>query len=648
MGRRERDPGPGRLGLLVLVAAAVVAFGLPGPVLAGDFHTRLWGRHEEVGQGERFFFRVEVTNTAPETRTVELVFALRKPATQLPPIQFTRWLTVVAGHSTASTRLSVTPAQYFGGLGRYRLEMLRDGVERKGIRFRVTRSPRRVPRFEDVSGSVHLAGDHHASVERVSCDFAAGAAWGDVEGDGDLDLYLPHHTASAQLWMNQGGTFVDQATERGVDNGGIPGLGAVFVDYDNDGDEDLYVTNDGPNRLYQNDGTGLFVDVAATAGVDDDRAATSASWADYDNDGLLDLYVANYGRCGGTDIDKALEYHGDALYHNEGNGTFADRTALLGPPEATVGAGFQVAWFDYDHDGDQDLYLANDYVGPKPRPNVLWRNDGPDGAGGWRFTDVSQASQTGVSINTMGIGVGDQDRDGDLDLALSNIRDNVLFRNNGDGSFSNMADPAGVARPNQNVTDRSITWGLGFFDLNLDGWEDLYLAAGSLGYESEVRPQPNEVFVNRGGGRFLDLSVPSGAAYPDMNRGVAFADYDRDGRVDLFLVSHVGPVRLLHNVTPRKQDGRRFHWLEVDTIGTRSNRDGCGARVEAKLKKGPTLVREVFCGSTSLASGSDSTVHFGLGKWRGVRTLKVEWPSGTVQLLRGVRGGRLIRVTEPT
>jgi hypothetical protein len=632
----------------ILVLAAIVFLSLPEPVRAGDFQARLSARHLEVRQGDRFVFRVEIRNTTPETRTAEVVFALKKMGSPTPPIQFTRWLDVVAGHSTISTRLSVTPAQYFPGRGRYRLDMFGDGVAERRIVFRVRKPLKRVPRFEDVSGPTTLAGDHQAPVQRVSCNWTAGAAWGDIDGDGDLDLYLPHHTAPAQLWVNQGGTFVDQAAERGVDNGGITGLGAVFIDHDSDGDQDLYVTNDGPNRLYRNDGTGHFVDVAPTAGVADDRAATSASWADYDSDGLLDLYVVNYGRCGGTDIEKALEYHGDALYHNEGDGTFTDQTALLGPPEATLGAGFQAAWFDYDHDGDQDLYLANDFIGPKPRPNFLWRNDGPDEAGGWRFTDVSIPSQTDVSINTMGIGVGDYDRDGDLDLALSNIRDNVLFRNNGDGSFSNRAHPAGVARPHQNVTDRSVTWGLGFYDLNLDGWEDLYIGAGSLGYETEVRPQPNEVFVNRGGGRFLDLSAPSGAAYPDMTRGVAFADYDRDGRIDLFLVSHVGPVRLLRNVTPKRQEGKRYHWLEVDTIGTRSNRDGCGARVEAKLRKGPTLVREVFCGSISLASGSDSTVHLGLGKWKGVRTLRVEWPSGTVQVLHRVRGDRLIQVTEPS
>lgn len=636
-----------RLWATVLIAATTLASSLPNPALAGDFRVRLSARHLEVSQGDRFFFRVDVTNTSSETRTAELVFDIAKRGSPTPPIQFTRWLSVVAGQSTLSTRLSVAPGQFFSGLGRYRVGAFGDDVGARRLAFRVMKPVKRIPRFEDVSGLAQLAGDHEAPVQRVSCDFAAGAAWGDIEGDGDLDLYLPHHSAPAELWVNQGGTFVDQAADRGVDNQGIIGLGAVFVDYDNDGDSDLYVTNNGPNRLYQNDGSGRFMDVAPTAGVADDRAATSAAWADYDNDGLLDLYVVNYGRCGGTDIEKALQYHGDALYHNEGEGTFSDQTALLGPPEATMGAGFQAGWLDYDHDGDQDLYLANDFIGPRPRPNVLWRNDGPDGAGGWRFTDVSLPSQTGVAINTMGIGVGDYDRDGDLDLALSNIRDNFLFRNNGDGTFTNVAHAAGVARPNQNVTDRSITWGLGFFDFNLDGWEDLHITAGSLGYETEVRPQPDEVFVNRGGGRFLDLSAPSGAAYQDMNRGVAFADYDRDGRIDLFLVSHVGPVRLLHNVTPRTQDRRTYHWLEVDTVGTRSNRDGCGTWLSATLKRGPTLVREVFCGSTSLASGSDPAVHFGLGRWKNVKRLTIEWPSGTRQVLRNVGSDQLISVNEP-
>jgi hypothetical protein len=387
------------------------------------------------------------------------------------------------------------------------------------------------------------------------------------------------------------------------------------------------------------------VDVAAAAGVDDEGPSTGASWADYDNDGYLDLYVANYGRCG---TENALEYAPDALYHANGDGTFSEVTHLLGPPEATLGAGFQAAWFDSDHDGDQDLYLANDFVGPTPRPNVLWRNDGPDGGGGWRFTDVSSASGTGYHLNSMGLALGDYDRDQDLDVAVSNIGNTHLFRNGGAGTFQDVAPTAGVARPRQTVDTISVTWGLVFADLNMDGREDLFVPAGSLSLEAEHRFQPNALFVNHGRGRFLDMSQPSGAADPLMTRSAALADVDRDGRMDMVLVNQDGPVRLMRNVTRLKVDGQRYHWLEVDTVGTTSNRDGCGARVTARLRKGPTLVRQVFCGSTGLASGNDPTVHFGLGTWKQIRTLTVEWPSGTRQVLHGVGGDRMITLTEPS
>lgn len=627
----------------------MLALSLPAPAAgAGPFEIRHSAPRLAVPLGERFVATLEVTNRTAQTRTAHLLFRLERLKGKAPPVTFTSILDVVAARSTVTRRLSVTTSQFFRGRGRFRLAVLtEDGDQIHRLTFRVTEPRKHLPRFRDVTDAVGLTAVHQAPVERISCNFAAGAAWGDIDGDGDLDLYLPHHMAPGQLWVNQGGTFTLEAAARGADNDGAIGLGAVFVDYDNDGDQDLYVTNDGPNRLYRNDGSGHFLDVAPAAGVDDARAGTSSSWADYDNDGLLDLYVVNYGHCGGTDIDKALVYDGDALYHNDGDGTFTDRTALLGPPEITEGAGFQAAWFDYDHDGDQDLYLANDFVGPRPRANVLWRNDGPDGAGGWRFTDVSAESQTGVSINSMGIGIGDFDRNGGLDVAVSNIRDNLLLRNNLNGTFTEVGGPAGVSRPYQNVSDRSITWGLAFFDLNLDSWEDLYLGAGSLGYETEIRPQPNEVFLNAGGGKFLDVSAASGADDPGETRGVAFADYDRDGRMDLYTVPHNGPVRLFRNVTGLKHKGDRYHWLEVDTVGTSSNRDGCGARLTARLAKGPTLVRQVFCGSISLASGSDSTVHFGLRSRASVKRLTIEWPSGAVQVLRKVKADRLITVTEP-
>ncbi|MDQ3982154.1 MAG: CRTAC1 family protein, partial [Actinomycetota bacterium] len=309
---------------------------------------------------------------------------------------------------------------------------------------------------------------------------------------------------------------------------------------------------------------------------------------------------------------------------------------------STTGAGFQGAWFDYDRDGDVDLYLGNDYGGPRPEGNYLWRNDGRDGDG-WRFTNVSVASGTALHMNTMGIGVADYDRDLDLDMALSNIEATALMRNVGDGTFRDVAGRAGVGRPNQRVREKSITWGLAFADLNLDGWEDLYVVGGSLAQENRPEPQPNATFANLARGSFADLSAVSGAADEGVGRGLSLADYDRDGRVDLYVVNQGGRPILYRNVTPT---GSR-HWLEVDTIGSESNRDGCGAVLIATLGR-VKMMRQVFCGSVGLGGGSDPVVHFGLGRADRVDSLRVLWPSGRVQRLRDVEADRLLVVEEPS
>src|SRR5262245_23712998 len=281
-----------------------------------------------------------------------------------------------------------------------------------------------------------------------------------------------------------------------------------------------------------------------------------------------------------------VAYFPDRLYHNNGDGTFRDVSSWLGEPD-TNGAGFTATWFDYNGDNRLDLYLANDFVGVSPDHNHLWRNDGP-ASGGWTFTDVSDDSGTAFWMNTMGIAVGDVERDGDPDLALTNITANKLLRNDG-GVFTE--DPeSGIGRPLQQDGTESITWGAGFHDLNLDGWQDLYLAAGNFKGVPEVGVQPNELYVNSDGKTFLDVSAATGAADTGDSKGVAFADYDRDGDVDLFVVDQGGAPKLLRNDTPRAAN----HWLEVDTVGTASNRDGCGAVVSA-IVAGTTLTRQVMC-----------------------------------------------------
>jgi hypothetical protein len=614
------------------VAGVVAVFfaGMPSPA-GGDpvsLDLRAVGSRS-VPQGVAFAFEAVLSNSASEAEQVNVV--LRLTGTGPGGVAVFGGRPRVPPLAEVTLSAAVVPSQWFGELGTYEIVALVDGVPADRLRFDVTPPTVAVPVFEDVTEEAGL--DTITSGSQCG-GYAAGAAWGDVEGDGDLDLYVPERVQPSQLWINDGaGRFTEQALPRGVDNGGSRGVGAVFADYDNDGDQDLYVANDGTNRLYRNDGSGRFEDVAEAAGVATTTTDASASWGDYDGDGSLDLYVVSYSPC-----EPPVFYERDWLFHNEGNGTFTDHTSLL-PEEATFGAGFQSAWLDYDGDGDQDLYLANDQFGPVPDANRLWRNDGPGGEGGWRFTDVSVESGSGYLINSMGIGIGDYDRDLDLDLAISNIGPTAVARNDGDGTFTEVGESLGVDRPSQSLGVISVTWALVFADLNIDGWEDLFVAAGSL---ADIPIQPDEVFVNDGGGGFLDLSALSGADDPRSGRGVAVADYDRDGLLDLYVVQKGGSPRLYRNATV----ATGHHWLEVDLTGTASNRDACGARV-VLVVDGARLLRQVFCGSTSLSSGSDTTVHFGLGDETEPSRLVIRWPSGLRQVVDQPAVDRILSVTEP-
>ena len=599
-----------------------------------------------VAQGRPFAFAAAVSSDA--ALTDEVTFTVMPVGQASKAIPFSRQLAAVPPGGSLGLTGKVTTSQWFAKLGRYEIvPTLKNQQVGKPLFFKVTKPSLQVPVFKDVTAKLGLT--THLPDDPCG-EWSSGAAWADVNGDGRLDLYVTRLDLPPQLFINHGAAgFTDEAAARGVDDGGRVALGASFADYNNDGYPDLYVANDGPDRLYKNDGTGHFVDVAPQAGVDDQWDSMSGSWVDYNNDGNLDLYVANHARCPGSDQSKnvltALEYEPDHLYRNNGDGTFTDVTSLLGP-NATLGAGFLGAWFDYNNDGRQDLYLANDFLGSKPDRNHLWRNDGAAANGTWQFSDVSVASHTAFSMNTMGVGIGDYNRDGRLDLALTNINANRLLRNNGDGTFTDVASPAGVARPFQQVDQRNTTWGATFGDLNLDGWEDLYVGAGYLWtlnvwYGERFAAQPNELFVNAHDGKFLDLSAPSGAADPGQSRGVAVADYNRDGRLDLYVVNQNGSPRLYENVTPFRGD----KWLEVNTVGTASNRDGCGARIVVTAGRAK-LTREVLCGSTSVSSGADKVVHFGLGRAKQV-SLRITWPSGTSQTYTKLKLNRLVTLKEP-
>jgi hypothetical protein len=611
---------------------------------------------QSVPQGASLRLRVRARNTGPAGTSLPLVLRIGHEAG--PDIAFFRTFVTVLKGGIWSSQVSVTPSQWFRPLGRYRITATVDGIPTGSqLVFMVTRSTLVVPQFEDVTAAAGL----ETTVPQPACgQFSSGAAWSDVDGDGDLDLFLTRLDEESQLFINDGaGRFDDEASARGVAVRNANG--AAFADYDNDGYNDLYVARDGADVLFRNDGTGKFADKSAAAGIAEAFRGTSASWGDFDNDGNVDLYVTNYMRCGNLTTQGGyqweVEYQPDLLYHNNGDGTFSDWTTLLDRKRTRSenGAGFTAAWFDYNNDDRLDLYLANDDIGLAPDHNRLWQNDGP-ATGGWRFTDVSTASKSAVLMNTMGIGVGDFDRDLRFDLALSNIGPNRLLRNNKSGSFRDVAGPTGVARPLQRATDESITWGVGFYDFNLDGWEDLYFAAGNIYRErgapvgvqqagSKVGVQTNELFVNDHGKRFLDHSAPSGAADPGDSKGVAFADWDRDGRMDFLVVNQGGAPRLYRNITPR----RNLHWLEVKPVGATSNRSGCGTRVFLTLAGGAKMVRQVTCGGTSVGSGNQDAVHFGLGSASEVAMLEVLWPSGARTRLRDLnRVDRLLTLREPT
>jgi hypothetical protein len=593
---------------------------------------------------------IVVGNSAARSESVPITLTLSPPSGE-PVEVYTTSVFAYAGKESAEDVVT-TPAQWFPDAGQYTLSASSPMITGAAtLAFDVVTPTVTIPKFEDVTAAAGI----DSPVPAATCgQFSNGAAWADVDGDADPDLLITRLGENMQLYVNDGsGRFAEESVARGLAIDGANG--AAFADYDNDGDDDVLVVRDGPDMLLQNDGAGHFTDVSAAAGVGgDDARGMSAAWADYDGDGHLDVYVTNYMQCTGDwktagEIISQVAYYDDVLYHSNGDGTFTDVTALLEHDPstrddgATVGAGFTASWLDYNDDQRPDLYLANDFVGPSPDHNRLWRNDGPTSQG-WSFTDVSLDSGTALFMNTMSIATADIDRDADIDMALSNIEGNKLMRNDGNGAFIEEIQ-SGIERPTQEADYSSVTWGSAFYDLNLDGWEDLYMTAGNF-----LRPpgthigvQPNQVFLNDGtGATFLDVSSVTGAADTGDGKGVAFADYDLDGDMDIAFVNQGGTARLLRNVTPRGAT----HWLEVRAQGAGSDRDGCGATVHVS-GAGAMMQRTIPCGSGSTGSGNQPIAHFGLGANPGSVEVSIHWPTGRTRTVTGVSVDQLITLEEP-
>lgn len=494
-------------------------------------------------------------------------------------------------------------------------------------------------------------------------ELGSGVIFFDYNSDGWQDILLvnaknwpgrPGPASHARLYRNKhDGTFADVSKGSGLDVE-LFGVGGAAGDYDNDGRVDVFITAYGGGRLFRNLGDGRFQDVTVPAGVADTGWSTSAMWVDYDNDGKLDLFVARYidwdvksdiyctqnGRTKGYCGPTLYKPNSPRLYHNRGGGAFEDVTDRAGLA-AVVSKGLGVAMLDYDGDGRIDLFLANDM-----QPNQLFRNLG-DGT----FTDVAYragvaVSEQGAARAGMGVDAADYDGSGWPSLVIGNFSNQMmgLYHNVGRGLFIDESPRSVIGRESL----LSLTFACFFFDYDLDGALDIFAANGHVfdeipGYMQRVtyRQFPH-LFHNLGQGRFEEAITKVG---PDIGgaivgRGAAYADIDNDGDLDLLVTELAGPARLYRN------DGASTsHALKVQVVGTVSNRDGIGARVEITRADGTKAWALVKTGS-SYASQSELPVTFGLGAATIVKDLTIKWPSGRMDAVGGMSADQSVTITE--
>lgn len=491
----------------------------------------------------------------------------------------------------------------------------------------------------------------------------------DFNRDGCMDVFFTNGAASPSLDKrnpefhnrlfrnNCNGTFTDVTAEAGLRGEGYS-MAVAIADYDNDGFPDIFVAGVDRNILYHNRGNGVFEDVtqkAGLAGIDPRYGkmwSISAGWFDADNDGWLDLFVSNYvgwdsktePACGTPQSrlychPGAYDGRPNQLFRNNRDGTFRDISESSGIARS-IGKGMGIAFGDFDGDGLLDVFVANDSV-----QNFLFHNDGNG-----KFHEVGldvgvSLGESGRPIAGMGTDFRDYNNDGLPDLALTGmINDSyLLFRNLGKPYFfEDYTIKSGLAKATRQLTG----WGMGIYDFDNDGWKDLFFAnshfpnLGRLLSSSDTLPC--SVLRNTGDGRFVDVSAKAGPAIqaPALYRGVAFADFDGDGRVDAIVTALNTPSRLFLNSTQNPG-----HWLAVKLIGVKSNRDGIGAQVQLSLASGVVLYNHATT-SVGYASSSEPLVRFGLGGETRAQELRISWPSGHRQILKNVPGDRIVEVRE--
>ncbi len=491
-------------------------------------------------------------------------------------------------------------------------------------------------RFVDVTASVGIKWVQHQGMTMMG----AGGAFLDYDRDGWQDILLAGGTSQPTLYRNVNGGARFQVVTKALF--APPGVNesdmcVTVADIDNDGDPDIYFGRKGFNLLYRNDGGGVFTDITTPlmAGAAD-RFTTTAAFGDFDSDGALDLYVGNY-----ITPSSTFPYHTaepNRMFRGHGDGGFTEITT---PALANTGTALALSWTDIDSDGDVDLMVANDF-GRTAQPNRLFRNDGPS-ASGWKFTEVSAAYGTDLSIFCMGIAIGDVDRDGDFDYYYTNIGRNVMLRNDGN-AFTDITTGTGtelIYDPSTQPRLLASSWGTGFHDFDSDGWLDLYVSNGHIPAVSQLangKHTRNTLF--RHNGPSLTFSEVKSPLDNGVGRGAAFADYDNDGDVDILQMNINGAPVLMRNDTPKAG-----HWLEAKLHGRQSNCDALGARIDVQL--GAFVAsREVSC-NYSYQSSSEARQHFGLGNSSRIEQLQVKWPSGVKQQLHDVAMNRAMDLVEP-
>jgi hypothetical protein len=519
--------------------------------------------------------------------------------------------------------------------------------------------------FKDITQSSGITFKHVLSPEKkyIAESMSGGVALFDYDNDGYLDIYFvnsltvemarANQKSQSALYRNNGdGTFSDVTARAKVGDVGW-GMGCAVGDFNNDGFDDLYVTSIGPDHLFKNNGNGTFTDVTQKAGATDPRFSTGAAFLDYDNDSDLDLFVTNYV---GFDLNhlptfgegptcqfkgvpvqcgpRGLPGAGDSLFRNNGDGTFTDISKNAGVADSRGYYGLDVVSSDFDGDGWVDVFVANDST-----PNFLYHNNGNGTFSEIGFESGAALNKNGSEQGCMGVTLGDYDHDGLLDMFITNFDDeyNVLYRNVGKNSFTDVSYEAQLAA----VSLPYVGWGTKFFDYDNDGWLDLFIANGHAYPQRDRYRQRKLVHRNNRDGTFSEVAAQlgSGLLEEHPSRGTAFGDIDNDGDVDIVVNNLDGVPQVFRN-----DGGNTNNSILIKTVGTRSNRNGIGAKL--KVVSGDLVQVEEVRSGGSYISQNDVRLHFGLEKRTKVDLIQVRWPSGVVDTLTNIPANKIVIVKE--